>query len=218
VTDPLAALAEIRRTYVEAGMSARVGWGERPALVVVDMIAGFTDPACPLGSALDDEVAVAAELAHLARHHDVPVALTAVTYRPDMSDAGIWPAKIPAQVLLVEGSPWVEFDKRLPAEAGDLVVRKRHASAFLGTSLADDLRALDVDTVVVVGCTTSGCVRATVVDACGLGFRTLVVREAVGDRNRLVHEMSLFDMDSKYADVVGVDDVRAAFASRRARS
>lgn len=210
-------LAELQRRYQESGLAARVGWGDNPALVIVDLIDGFTDSTCPLGSALDDVVKAAAELMVAARSARAPVVLSKVVYRPDMSDAGIWPDKIPSQHLLVEGSHWVEFDARLPVDDDDIIIEKKHASAFFGTNLAEVLRARDVDGVIVAGATTSGCVRATVVDASAAGFRPTVVSDAVGDRHRLVHEVSLFDMDAKYADVVPLADALRFLRDRSTR-
>lgn len=209
----MAELAELRERFGSYEMGNRVGWGHAPALVVVDLQLGFTDPACPLGVCQDSVVASAGRLARAARASEVPVTYTLVSYKEDLSDAGIWPRKIPTQRFLVEGTKWVELDRALGREPDDLVLEKRQASAFFGTQLNSELAARGVDTLVVCGTTTSGCVRATVVDACGLGYHTIIVRDAVGDRHPLVHEVSLFDMDAKYGDVVREDDVVAAFAA-----
>ncbi|CUU60317.1 Nicotinamidase-related amidase [Parafrankia irregularis] len=197
----LAELDRLRARFAASGMVGRVGWGEAPAVVVVDLIRGFTDPASPLGGDLGDVVEATGVLVATARRVGVPVYWAEVAYAPDMSDAGVWPRKISAQRLLVEGGEWTGLDTRLTRRPGEPRVVKKHASAFLGTDLADRLRRDGVDTILVAGCTTSGCVRATVVDGCGLGFRPIVVREAVGDRSALVHEVSLFDLDAKYGDV-----------------
>ncbi len=209
----LAELTELRARFARSGMVRRIGWGQRPAVVVVDLIRGFTDPACPLGGELGEVVEATGALLVAARAAGVPVFWAMVRYRPDLGDAGVWPAKIPAQRLLVEGAPWVELDERLDARPEDDRVVKKHASAFLGTDLDARLNRLGVDTVLVAGATTSGCVRASVVDACGLGFRPIVVREAVGDRAPLVHEVSLFDLDAKYADVEDLAAVVARLAA-----
>jgi maleamate amidohydrolase len=195
-------------------MAARVGWGSRPALLVVDLQTGFTDPECPLGANQDAAVAATARLAAVAHSVGVPVIYTVTRYRPDLSDGGIWPLKMPSQHNLVEGSRWTELDPRIGYLAGDRILFKQQASAFMGTSLADDLHAAGIDTVLVCGATTSGCVRASAVDSCGAGFRTLVVRDAVGDRHPLVHEVSLFDLDSKYADVIDEASAVAGILAR----
>jgi len=193
-------------------MAGRVGWGSQPALIVVALQTDFTDPACPLGGNLDTVVASAARLIKVARCAGLPVVYTLVRYKPDLSDGGVWPLKLPAQRHLVEGSRWVELDGRLEYRQGEKIVVKRHASTF-----ADDLTKLGIDTVVLCGCTTSGCVRASAVDSCGLGFKTLVVREAVGDRHPLVHEVGLFDLDGKYADVIDEKTAVAAMFERTRR-
>lgn len=208
-------LEELRGRFQTSEMVGRSGWGLRPALVVVDLQNGFTDPACPLGGSYDDVVASSVRLIDEGRAAGLPVLYTLVRYKPDLSDGGVWPLKLPGQRHLVEGSRWVELDRRLGYREGERIVVKQHASGFLGTTLADDLQRLGIDTVVMCGCTTSGCVRASAVDACGFGFKTLVVRDAVGDRHRLVHEVSLFDLDAKYADVI---DEAAAVAGMAARA
>lgn len=199
-------VAALSARYAAAGLAARVGWGERHALIVVDLSRGFTDPECPLGSPIDDVVAAAGQLMDIAHGRGVPIHLTTVAYDDDLSDAGIWPLKIQSQHLLVRGSRWVEIDPRLPVRPEDSVIEKPHASAFFATDLASLLRADDIDTVVIAGATTSGCVRATAVDACAHGFRPIVVRQAVGDRHDLAHEVSLLDIDSRYGDVVDLDE------------
>lgn len=206
-------LSELRQRYGSAEIGNRVGWGQVPALVVVDLQRGFTDPACPLGVSQDSVVESACRVAGAARASGVPVVYTLVSYENDLSDAGIWPRKLPAQRFLVKGTEWVELDSATGVQPGDLVMEKRHASAFFDTLLHSHLSAMGVDTVIVCGTTTSGCVRATVVDACALGYHALVVRDAVGDRHPLVHEVSLFDMDAKYGDVIGEEDAVAALAS-----
>ncbi|WP_420497371.1 isochorismatase family protein [Parafrankia sp. FMc2] len=197
-------------------MVGRVGWGSSPAVVVVDLIRGFTDPASPLGGDLSAVVEATRALVDAARRAGAPVYWAEVAYAADLSDAGVWPRKISAQRILVEGGEWTRLDARLSRRPTEPRVVKKHASAFLGTDLATRLRRDGVDTILVAGCTTSGCVRATVVDGCGLGFRPIVVREAVGDRSPLVHEVSLFDMDAKYGDVEELTQVVDILAARAA--
>jgi maleamate amidohydrolase len=209
VEDWQAQLDQLRHSYERSEMVGRVGWGLRPALVVVDLQQGFTDPGCPLGGDHDEVVGSARRLLAATRLAKLPAVFTIVRYRSGLEDAGIWPAKLPSQRHLVEGSPWTLLDERLERTDEPIVV-KQQASAFCRTDLAENLGRLGVDTVVVCGLTTSGCVRATAVDACGLGFRTIVVRDAVGDRHRLVHEVSLFDIDAKYGDVVTEDEAVTA--------
>lgn len=191
------------------GLAGRVGIGTRPALVVVDLISGFTDPRSPLAGDLDVQIEATIRLLASARATDLPVFFTTVAYRPDLSDAGIWIDKIPSNRILVEGSRWVNIDQRLGQLPSEPTLVKKYASCFFGTDLLTRLIARSVDTVVLVGCTTSGCVRATAVDACSYGFRTIVAEEAVGDRADLPHLAALFDIDAKYGDVMPVADVVA---------
>ncbi len=131
---------------------------------------------------------------------------SAVAYDPELQEAGIWIRKIPSNSWLVEGSEWVEIDERLEQRPHETTLVKKYASCFFGTDLAARLVSRRIDTLIVTGCTTSGCVRATVVDACSFGFHTIVVEEAVGDRAALPHAASLFDIEAKYGDVVSLAD------------
>src|SRR5262249_37186748 len=199
--------------YRQRGLAGRVGFGERPALVVVDMIHGFTDPASPLGSNLDAEVAATKRLLAAARGADLPVHFTSIEFH-DGSGGSPFVAKIPAIRTLLPGTRLVAVDDRLEPRATEPVWTKVGASAFFGTPLAAALTYRGVDTVLLAGCTTSGCVRASAVDSCQHGFRTIVVREAVGDRACEPHEANLFDIDAKYGDVVGLEEALAYLASR----
>lgn len=203
---------DLLRRYEKRGLTGELGFGERPAVLAADLINAFTDPRLPFGSDLDAVVKHARRVLDKARRARVPVVFTTVAYE-DPADAGLWAVKIPASATLRAGSPEVELDARLGRRPDESVVVKRHASAFFGTDLASSLNALGVDTLVIVGCTTSGCVRASAVDAIQSGFRPMVVREAVGDRDPAAHEQSLFDLQAKYADVVSADVVLADHVS-----
>jgi nicotinamidase-related amidase len=172
----------------------------------VDVVAGFTDPACPLGSEADAVVRANVELMNAFHQADLPVVLTTVVYHNE-EQASVFRARIPALNLLTPDSPWVQFDQRLPITATDLQLEKRHASSFHGTDLDNWLRAKDVDTVIVTGLTTSGCVRATAVDGLQNNYRVLVPREACGDRDEQAHEANLYDLNAKYADVLSLQEV-----------
>lgn len=194
--------------YERASMDTSVGYGSRPALVVVDLQRGFTEEENPLGGDLSGVVERTNDLLDAAHDADVPVVFTRiVSSHPDYADFGIWQEKIPRLDTLTKGSKWVDIDDRLHREATDHVLDKRQASAFHETELASMLVAWGVDTAVVTGCTTSGCIRATVVDACAHGYRTIVPGEAVGDRAPGPHDSNIFDMDAKYADVRPVEEV-----------
>ncbi|MFC7157153.1 isochorismatase family protein [Halomarina halobia] len=194
--------------YERAGMDNRVGYGDAPALLVVDLQTGFTDETNPLGSDLLRVVERTNALLDAAHEGDVPVVLTRiVTRHNDARDLGVWGEKVPSLATLTEGDEWVDLDARLAVDEDDHVLDKRQASAFHETELDSMLNYLGVDTTVVAGCTTSGCVRATVVDACSHGFHAIVPEEAVGDRAREPHEANLFDIDAKYGDVRPVGEV-----------
>ncbi len=185
-----------------------VGLGECPALLLVDMINGFTDPACPLGSDCAGVVAANATLLAAFRQRGLPVFYTTVVYH-DAAQARVFRVRLPALNVLAPGSRWVEVDPALAPQTGEVVVEKQWASAFYGTNLADQLRACGVDSLIVTGLTTSGCVRATVVDGLQHDYPVVVPREAVGDRNGAAHEANLHDMNAKYADVLSLEEVLA---------
>jgi len=189
------------------GFGNRVGFGAKPALLVVDFTCGFTSPTTDLGAAMDAEIAQANRLILASRAIGAPVFLSTIAYDVPSRDAGVWIDKIQGLGDLVRGSASVEQDPRLASDTTDRIVVKRFASCFFGTMLADDLRREGVDTLVIAGCTTSGCVRASAVDACQHGFRTIVARDATADRVRAAHEQSLEDIDLKYGDVLRVDEI-----------
>ena len=193
--------------FKERGFGLRIGFGERPALIVIDMLKAFTDAEMMLGSNLDDEIEATKPLLDVAHERGIPVLFSTVMYEDaDLKDAGIWALKQKGVVTLRAGTTGVEVDDRLDFRDGDTLLSKKYASCFFGTDLVPRLMAHQVDTLIITGCTTSGCVRATAVDACQTGFRPMVVREAVGDRSEAAHDQSLFDLDAKYADVVTLED------------
>lgn len=203
--------------YRRAHIGRPLRRGFRPAVLVVDFTVGFTDPERLIGADLTAEVEATANLLDVARSCAIPIIFTSVAFEADGSDAGIWPEKFPAVLELRVGDPSEEIDPRLGRRQGEPVVRKKGASAFFGTNLSALLVARAVDTVVLCGATTSGCVRATAVDLMQHGFPTIVPRQCVGDRARAPHEANLFDIQAKYADVVDLDDalayLRSAFGS-----
>jgi nicotinamidase-related amidase len=198
---------EVGRIYDRAGFGAAVERGSRPAVVVVDLSRGFTEPQFPTGSELSAEVAATRQVLDAARAAGTPVVFTTIAFEAGEETA--WLRKAPGLAVLAAGSELVEIDARLEPGAGEPIIVKKGASAFFGTDLADRLRDLAVDTVVICGATTSGCVRASVVDSVQNDFPTLVVREAVGDRARPPHDANLFDIEQKYGDVISVDDAVA---------
>lgn len=192
--------------YGRAGFGRRVERGARPAVVVVDLTNGFTDASQPTGADLDEVVGHTRALLDCARDVAVPVVFTTIAFDPARLASYAWLRKATGMAALVQGSPLVAVDDRLGQRADEALVTKHGASAFFGTDLAAILTARGVDTVVITGATTSGCVRATAVDAVQSGFTVLVPRECVGDRASGPHEANLFDIDEKYGDVISADD------------
>jgi nicotinamidase-related amidase len=203
--------------YRRKGFAERSGYGVKPALLVVDFINGFTDPSTPLGGDLSRELAVTGELLAEFRRAGLPVVYTTIAYEPHLRDAGVFIKKVPSLSILVKGSRMVEVDERIRPSHGEAVIEKKFASAFFGTELDSYLKALAVDTVIMTGCTTSGCIRASAIDSMQYGFLTIVVGDAVGDRAQAPHEANLFDIDAKYGDVVpgreALDYVRSLVAA-----
>ncbi|MGH3319048.1 MAG: isochorismatase family protein [Streptosporangiaceae bacterium] len=208
---------EMEAFFRERGFGRTMGFGDRPALVVIDLIRAFTNPDLPLGAPLDDQLAATRRLLEGARRRGAPVFFTTVAYdEPDLRDAGVWALKQSGTTTLRAGTPEVEIDPRLERRGGEQLIVKKYASAFFGTDLISRLNALRVDTLLLAGCTTSGCVRATAVDGLQNGFRVMVVREAVGDRAEAAHTQSLFDLHAKYADVVTLDETLTYLKGDRA--
>jgi maleamate amidohydrolase len=204
----VADLQAAQKLYMERGFGRRIGFGRWPAILVTDMINGFTDPASPLGSDLDPVVKSIRRLLDLARPKSIPVIFTTVSYEEaERQAARNFITKIPALKVLKAGTLTVEVDVRLERQPSEPVLVKQFASAFFGTALASLLAAEGCDTVIVTGCTTSGCVRASVLDALQHGFRPIVPLEGVGDRAPGPHEANLFDIQAKYGDVVVLDEV-----------
>ena len=183
------------------------GFGGRPALLIVDFVNGFADPDQFGGGNIGEAIAATRALLASAREAKIPVAFTRVVYADDGSDAGVFCDKAPGLKNLTEHSESSQVVDSLAPAAGEYVLRKTQPSAFFGTGLAAWLAGRQVDTLLVAGCTTSGCVRASVVDSMSYNFRTIVVTDCVGDRALGPHEANLFDMGQKYADLVSSGDV-----------
>ena len=195
-------MSDLNENY-KGVFDGRLGFGKKPAVLVVDFIKAYTTAGAPL-FAPDVVTAVneTIDLLALAREKGVPVLYTKVLYNKNFADGGIFVQKVPVLKTMVEGEPLAEIVPELPPAESDVIVVKQYASAFFGTSLAATLTSLGVDTVILTGCSTSGCVRASAVDGMQYGFRVIVPRECVGDRHSGPHEANLFDINSKYGDVV----------------
>ncbi len=183
-----------------------LGLGQRPGLVLVDMINGFTSADCPLGTDCPEVVAANATLLEAFRLRGLPVFFTTVVFH-DESQASVFRGRINALNVLQPDSDWIRVDSRLAPAEGEPVIEKQWASGFFGTDLDDRLREAGADSLVVTGLTTSGCVRATAVDGLQYNYPVVIPREAVGDRNPEAHEANLFDLNAKYADVLDLDQV-----------
>jgi maleamate amidohydrolase len=197
---------QAREVYEHARLGGSLALGERPAVLVVDFSCGFTDPGSALGAEMSDEIEATRRLLHVARAKGLAVVFTTIGFEMSLKDGALWIQKAPALADLQLGGRWVEIDPRLERREDETVIVKKGASAFFGTNLAAILVSQAVDTVVLCGATTSGCIRATAVDLLQHGFPTLVPRECVGDRAHAPHEANLFDIQAKYADVVSLED------------
>ena len=187
---------------------SRLGFGKRPAVLVVDFINAYTTPGSPLyAPPVVDAVSETVAVVNLARAKGVPVLYTRVIYNRNGKDGGIFVQKVPVLRTMVEGEPLADIVPQLPPAPDDVIINKQYASAFFGTSLAATLTAQGIDTLILTGCSTSGCIRASAVDGMQYGFRVMVPRECVGDRRPEPHEANLFDINSKYGDVVSKADV-----------
>ena len=197
-------MAEQRDDNYAGVWDSRIGFGKKSAIIVIDFLKGYTTEGSALyAPGVVKAVAQTPELLDLARAKGVPIIHTQVRYTlPDYEDGGVWIRKAPVLKDLVEGNPLAEFDDAVIPKKGEVIITKQYASAFFGTSLVATLVAQGVDTLVITGCTTSGCIRATAVDALQHGFRTICVRECCGDRHDDPHEANLFDINAKYGDVI----------------
>ena len=198
--------------YAKQGFGNKSGFGVAPALLVVDFVNGFNDPDLFGGGNIPEAIEQTKKLLAFFRAKKLPVCFTRVVYADDGSDAGVFCLKAPKLKILTEASRDSQVVDELTPVAGEYVLRKTQPSAFFGTDLAPWLIRQRVDTVIVTGATTSGCVRASVVDSMSYNFRTIVASDGVGDRALGPHEANLFDMGQKYADLHKVEEIIAALS------
>ena len=199
---------ETRESNYTGVFDTATGYGNRPAVLVIDFINAYTTEGAPFfGQGVVDAVAQSVSLLDATRKAGVPVIYTKVLYHPSGVDGGLFVKKVPALRMLVEGEPLAEIDPKIPPEPNDLVIVKNYPSPFFGTTLNSTLVGLGVDTLILIGCSTSGCVRAGAIDAIQYGYRVIVPRECVGDRHGAPHDANLFDINAKYGDVVSKADV-----------
>jgi maleamate amidohydrolase len=205
----------LREQYRLAGFGGRVGWGERPAVLVIDMARAWVDPSEQLGSDLD---AVANEISRVlgvGRAIPIPVFFTTMAYDPQSEIGEVLKRKTPHCLTMTRGSANVALIGELERRQGEALIEKPHASAFFGTNLLSILVGQSIDTVVIVGCSTSGCIRSTCESAFNYGMHAVVPRQAVGDRSPSAHETALFDIDNRFADVCEIGDVLAHLEQMR---
>lgn len=191
----------------------RLGYGRKPALILIDFVEAYFDPNCALYAGVEDALASAVRLVDMARANGIPVLYTNVVYADGGINGGRFYQKSMTLHNFIEGSPMGAWAKGVAPQPGEIVISKQYPSAFFGTSLASTLASLGIDTLIHTGLSTSGCVRATCVDCSSHGFIPIIVRDAVGDRHSAPHEANLFDMDAKYGDVVNETDVIAYMKS-----
>jgi nicotinamidase-related amidase len=197
---------QARRVYAAAGLGQSFTYGTRPCVLVVDFSCGFTDPECALGADCTAAVLSTKRLLDAARAKGLPVIFTTIGFDRSGIDGALWLQKVPRLADLELGGRWVEIDDRLDPRETETVIVKKGASGFFGTNLASILIADRIDTIVLCGATTSGCVRATAIDALQYGFPAIVPRDCVADRAQAPHDANLFDIQAKYADVVSVEE------------
>jgi maleamate amidohydrolase len=200
-------MSDLQNNY-KGVFDSRIGFGKRPALLIVDFINAYVTKGAPLFApdvvtAVDETIS----LLNLAREKQIPVLYTKVLYNKNFRDGGIFIQKVPVLKTMVEGEPLAEIVLQLTPVESDIIIVKQYASAFFGTSLAATMTSMGVDTLILTGCSTSGCIRASAVDGMQYGFRVIVPRECVADRHSGPHEANLFDINSKYGDVVSKAEV-----------
>ena len=199
-------MSDLGADYAAAGFDGRLEFGSKPALLIVDVCNAYLDPASPLYAAGETALAANVRLVEAARAAAVPVIFTRVAYTAGGADGGLFYRKVPALKAYLDGNPLGDFPAGFGPRAGEVVITKQYASAFFGTALAATLNAMRVDTLLITGFSTSGCVRASALDALQNGFIPFVVRDACADRAAAPHEANLFDLQAKYAEVIALDE------------
>lgn len=209
---------DLAENYKEHGFSGHIGFGERPALLIVDFVMAYLQPASPLYAGVEDTLASCVRVLAAARKTGIPVIFTNIEYIPGGADGGVFYRKVSALKVFDRGSPLGEFPPELKPHDDEIVITKQYPSAFFGTPLASILTTLGVDSLLIAGVTTSGCVRASALDAMQHGYSPIIVREAVGDRDPRPHESNIFDLQAKYADVVSETETIEWLVSRNGKA
>ena len=209
-------MSDLAADYAAAGFDGRLAFGRRPALLMVDVCNAYLDPASALYAGVESALASNIRLLAAARAAGVPAVFTRVAYSAGGLDGGLFYRKVPALAAYLDGNPLGDFPAGFGPQPGEVVITKQYPSAFFGTALAAMLTAMRVDCLLITGFSTSGCVRASALDALQNGFAPFVVRDACGDRAKGPHEANLFDLQAKYAEVIGEDHARQLMAGYRA--
>ncbi len=199
-------MADLEQNY-QGAFDGHLGFGKSPALLIIDFVEAYLQKDSPLYAGVKDALASCARVLNAAREAGIPVFHTNVEFVKGGLNGGVFFRKVPALKCFEKGSPLGKFPKELTPREDEVVITKQYASAFFGTSLAPSLAANGLDTLIITGVSTSGCVRATSIDCIQNGFIPIVVRDAVGDRHEQVHEANLFDIQAKYGEVVSEADV-----------
>ena len=185
----------------------RLGFGKNPAIILVDFVAAYFDENSPLYADVEKALLSAIRIRNKGREKNIPIIYTNVSYQKDGKNGGVFFEKLPVLSCFIEGAKTAGWPSKLDINPNEIVITKQYPSAFFETCLSKKLNNLEIDTLIITGLTTSGCIRATCVDAISYGFRPIVVKDACGDRHEKPHIANLFDMNAKYADVVSEKEV-----------
>jgi nicotinamidase-related amidase len=199
----------LNQDYGKAGFGGRLDFGTKPCLLHVDFARAYVDKTCSLYAGVESSAEAARQVLAEARKAGIMIVHTRVEFTPGGADGGVFFRKVPALKNFERGSKYGEFAEGLEPLPHEVVITKQYASAFFGTNLASTMTAGGIDTVLLAGWSTSGCIRASTLDACQSGFVPIVIKEAVGDRHQAPHDANLFDLQAKYAEVRGKDEVIA---------
>ena len=191
----------------KAVFNKRLGFGKNPAIILVDFVAAYFDENSPLYADVEKALLSAIRIRNKGREKNIPIIYTNVSYQKDGKNGGVFFEKLPLLSCFIEGAKTAGWPSELDIDPNEIVITKQYPSAFFETCLSKKLNNLEIDTLIITGLTTSGCIRATCVDAISYGFRPIVVKDACGDRHEKPHIANLFDMNAKYADVVSENEI-----------
>ena len=212
-------MAEVKNAFIKSKMNKdldqnyksvfnkKIGFGKNPAIILVDFVDAYFDKNSPLYADVEKVLLSAIRIRNIGRERNIPIIYTNVSYQKDGKNGGVFYKKLPVLSCFIEGAKTAGWPSELDINPNEIVITKHYPSAFFETCLSKKLNNLEIDTLIITGLTTSGCIRATCVDAISYGFRPIVVKDACGDRHEKPHIANLFDMNAKYADVVSENEV-----------